>query len=278
MRMNELWKVRTLESGLLIWRASEVEAFRERQKWEMETFICRSGAKTRSNKDRRWLLTNSPAFTVFKILIQACKTYFELRPRHGEITLYLDNISNSDQRAPREISVGGETIKIEYSERSKMEPVALALANATEAAFRLTHWEGKQCEEDLNNLCYNLLLMSTYAQEDETTRKRQAASDSRAGKGGAIAARYQARKYAMDNRDRFRGRGWKARLISEIQQELLKNEDPKSWAAEGERARRTIKEWIEPQLREMYSKSPSLVVDEKPIRTPMIERKMPWYD
>lgn len=278
MRMNELWKVKTLESGLLIWKASEVEAFRERQKWEMETFISRSGAKTKSNKDRRWLLRNSPAFTVFKILIQACKAYFELRPRHGEITLYLDNISDSDQRAPRTIHVGSKAARIKHDNRAEMEPIALALARATDAAFRLTCWEEKQCEEDLNTLCYNLLLMSMYAQEDETTRKRRAAADSRAGKGGALAAKYHARQYVLENRTRFSGRAWKANLISEIQQELLKNEDPKSWAAEGERARRTIKEWIEPQLREMHSKSPSLVVDEKPIRTPMIERKMPWYD
>ena len=244
----------------------------------MERFICLYKRQVQHNRERRWLLNNSPASTVFKILIQASKTYFGLSPRHGEIVLYLDNIGLPTYRAPAKINIGSEIISIERHKSHDMEPVALALANATEAAYRLTCWKEKQCSEDLEILCYNLLLMSSYAQEDELTRKRKTAADSRAGKGGALAAKYFARQYVLNNFDKFKGRGRRTKIIKEIQQELLKNEDPKSWAAEGDRATRTIREWIEPQFREMYENNPILVVDEKPIRMPMIERKMPWYD
>ncbi|TBU71487.1 hypothetical protein [Phytopseudomonas daroniae] len=278
MQMNELWTVKSLESGLLIWKASEVDAFRKQQKWEMEIFICHYKLILKNNRERRWLLKNSPAFTVFKMLMQACKKYFSLSPRHDEIGNHLENINAPSYRAPREIKLGSDIIRINYHKNSEMEPVAQALASAAESAYRLSSWKEKQCTEDLEALCYNLLLMSCYAQEDETTRKRQAAADSRAGKGGALAAKYFSRQYVLSYYQNFRGRGGRSKIVKEIQKELLKNTDPKSWAAEGERARRTIREWIEPQLTEIYRNAPVLVVDEKPIRMPMIEHKLPWYD
>ncbi|MCY1276086.1 hypothetical protein D9M68_329920 [compost metagenome] len=281
MLLNELWKDRFLESGLPVWKAEEVERFRKRQLFELRNFICRSGARKQYNRDRRWLLKNSPAFTIFKILIHACEAYFELSPRHGDLELYLDNLASPEHKAPRQLDIGGATVSLPPDRRA-MEPVAEALIDATERALSLTDWRSEQNESDLDRLCYQLLLISSYAQEEELTRTRRAAADSRAGKGGALAAKYFARQYAINNYKRTRGRNQRNQLAKEIQQELLKNEDPKSWAAEGERARRTIKEWIAPQLTEINLAhglgEPVLLADEKPLRSPMVERKMPWYD